>query len=359
MDPTSLIPTPDAIPAPSWVFIVLNVLTFLLHILLMNVVLGGSLIILFSRFKKSATDLETSLSGSVVGKLPTSFALTINLGVAPLLFLQILYGHFFYSSSVLLAIYWILIIPLLILAYYGAYIHQRKYASTALSMAALLITSVILLYIAFIFVNNMTLMIHPDKWNAYFANRGGTILNWGDPTLIPRYLHFVTAAIAVAGLFMALVWWMRGKKNASGAQEKVKTGLKIFGIATAVQIVFGFWFLIALPQNIMLQFMGQNILATIILFAGVLFGIGAMILAFLNKFTLAVIHLLVTVVLMVISRAFLRSMYLADIFSLKSLNLSPQYGVMVLFLAVFVIGLIVVGYMVKIGVSSKEGRVTS
>lgn len=356
MDPSTLIPIPDPIPAPSWIFMALNVLTFIMHLLLMNVILGGSLILLFYRFKETGADLQNSLGGSLVGKLPTSYALTINLGVAPLLFLQVLYGHLFYASSVLMAVYWILVIPLLIIAYYGAYIHQKKFARRALSIPVLLISTLILLYIAFVFVNNMTLMVHPEIWPGYFENRGGTLLNWEDATLWPRYLHFVVAAVAVAGLFMALIFRLREKKGQPDSEEKVRTGLKIFAIASAVQIIIGFWFLLALPQQIMLQFMGKNLAATIFLFAGVIFGIGAMVLAFMNKFLPTLIHLLATIVLMAISRAFLRSMYLADYFQLKELQVAPQYDVLILFLVIFVIGLAAVYYMLNAGLGLKMRR---
>ena len=110
MNPSQLIPSPDTIPAQSWLFFVLGLFTFTLHILVVNVALGGSMITLFSRLK-SWSNLETSLHGAIASKIPILFALGINLGVAPLLFLQVIYGHLFYSSSVLMAVYWILIIP--------------------------------------------------------------------------------------------------------------------------------------------------------------------------------------------------------------------------------------------------------
>ena len=66
----------------------------------------------------------------VAKKLPVMIALGINMGVPPLLFLQVVYGNLFYSSSVLMAVYWILIIPLLILAYYGTYIHIFRYGKS-------------------------------------------------------------------------------------------------------------------------------------------------------------------------------------------------------------------------------------
>ena len=356
MDPTTLIPTPDTIPAPSWLFLLLGILTFMLHILAINVALGGSLMTLFARFK-SESNLQNSLHGATASKIPVMFALGINMGVAPLLFLQVIYGHLFYSSSVLMAVYWILVIPLLIIAYYGAYVHIQHYdAHSLLSKAAIAISALILLYIGFIFVNNMTMMVQPEIWNVYFENRGGTYLNLGEPTFIPRYLHFVTASIAVAGLFSAIVWHFRKKNNPELSAEKIKYGLQIFAIATSVQVVIGFWFLLSLPSEFIVQFMGQHMPATLFLFAGIVLAIVALMGGFLNKLSLTLIALAGTLLAMVVTRANLRSMYLSDAFSLSMLELSPQYDVMALFFAILLIGLAVVGYMIKTAVKSeKEG----
>lgn len=357
MDFTSLIPTTEAIPAPAWLFLVLDVLLFMLHILLINVLVGGTLITIYSRLKRDGDLLENRLHGAVADKIPTTFALGVNLGVAPLLFVQVIYGHLFYASSVLMAIFWILIIPLLIIAYYGAYFHIRKYATAAAwSKISIWLTAVIVLYIGFIFVNNLTLMNQPEKWTAYFENRGGLILNLGDPTVIPRYLHFVAASVAIAGAFMALVWSIRQSKGIAGAAAKAKSGLLVFGYATIVQVIVGLWFLLAIPRDFMLQFMGDNLPATIIFLLGFLSGIGAIATAFANKLRPTLTMLLVTLLAMVTTRAFLREMYLAGKFSLNSLELKPQYGVMTLFFVVLIIGLASVGYMLKAGFASNEGR---
>ena len=54
--------------------------------------------------------------------LPVAIAATVTLGVAPLLFVQVLYGRLFFTSSILMAWFWLAIVPLVILAYYGAYL---------------------------------------------------------------------------------------------------------------------------------------------------------------------------------------------------------------------------------------------
>lgn len=353
MDYQSLIPVADTIPAPSWVFIVLEQLLFLLHIILVNAVLGGALIVLFKRFS-GKDEKVTNWHMPVAKKLPVLIALGINMGVPPLLFLQVVYGHLFYTSSVLMAVYWILIIPLLILAYYGTYIYIGKYGTSPwFSKLSLLTAVVIILYIGFMLVNNNSLMEEPDKWTAYFDHRSGTILNL-NVAFFPRYLHFVTASVAIGGLFYALVYYF--KKEVEKREERIKGALKIFAIATAVQVVVGFWYLLSIPQSLIPQFMGQNLFATIILMLGILAGIGALVTAFLGKLTPTITQLLITLTAMIITRYNLRMMYLSDSFQLSQLQLKPQYGVLVLFLVILLVGLGAIYYMLKAGFKTNEGR---
>ncbi len=354
MDPSNLIPTPDTIPAPAPVFIALELLTFLLHILIINSMLGGSLILFFSKSKMNKDQFQSNQK-ALAKKIPVLIALGINMGVAPLLFVQVVYGHLFYSSSVLMAVFWIMVIPLLILAYYSAYVHASNYSKKELlGKTALGITILFVLYIGLMLVNNNSMMEQPETWGAYFDNRDGTILNLSDPTLIPRYLHFVTASVAIGGLFLSTVWFFRKRKGIEVADEKIKTGLKIFAIGTSVQIAVGFWYLLSIPSEFMLKFMGQDMIATIFLMIGIAAGVGALIFGFLGKYIPAVVHLLLTLIAMIITRFNLRTFYLEDNFQISSLELSPQYFVMFLFFAVFIIGLASVGYMLKI--SQTTGR---
>jgi len=353
MDQLSLIPVPDTIPAPAWIFLSLDLLTFVLHILVINVVLGGSILLLWNRYSPERADLHSAMAN----KIPTSIALGVNFGVAPLLFMQVIYGHMFYTSSVLMATFWIMVIPVLILAYYSAYIHANRYALPSyLGRYAMLITVIILLYIGFMFTNNMSLMAQPEKWRAYFDDRSGTILNLSEPTLWPRYLHFVTASIAVAGLFSSVIWSLRKNKNADKAALQIRNGLRIFGIATIIQVVIGFWWLMALPKEFIVMFMGRNLLYSLILLFGFLSALGAIISALRNKLRPTVIQVVITVLLMVFNRHNLRSLYLSGKFDLDTLQMTPQYGVMALFLVILVIGLALVWYMLKAMREAQEGR---
>ena len=356
MDYQSLIPTAESIPAPSWIFIVLEQLLFLLHIVLVNAVLGGAIIVLFKRISGKDNENIKNWHLPVAKKFPVMVALGINLGIPPLLFLQVVYGHLFYTSSVLMAVYWIIIIPLLILAYYGLYIHIGKFGTSPwFSKLSLLTAILFILYLGFMLVANNSLMEQPENWTAYFENRGGTVLNLSNPAFFPRYLHFIAASIAIGGLLYAVVYHF--KKDAPDEKnEKIKGALKIFAAATALQVVIGFWYLLAIPQDFILQFMGQNLWATLFLLLGILVGIGAMVTGFMGKLKPTILQLLITLVAMIITRYNLRMMYLADNFQLKQLELTPQYGVMILFFVVLLVGLVAIAYMLKVGFNTTERR---
>ncbi len=74
------------------------------------------------------------------------------------------------------------------------------------SKIGLIISSALMLYIAFIFVNNNTLALVPYRWSVYFERPGGMNLNLREPTLWPRYLHFIVAAIAIGALGRAIYY---------------------------------------------------------------------------------------------------------------------------------------------------------
>lgn len=350
MDASALIPSPEAIPAPWWFFESLSILGFIAHILAINIVLGGTLIaIARALLPGDGPELRFRDAQSI----PTVLALGINLGVAPFLFMQTLYGTLLYTSSVLMAVYWISIIPLLIISYYGLYLHAGM-KRRRIALCAGVVSGIILLYIAFVFVNNMSLMLHVEKWSAYFAHRGGGILNLSEPTLPARYLHFLCASVAVAGLFSAIMARRRAGRCEGPAQD-IRPGLKIFAWATLAQIIVGLWYLASLPGGVRNELLGGSMLRTAPLLAGMLFGISAFILALRGRINATVICLLCTVVFMAVTRANLRALYLKGIFDVKELVLSPQYGALALFLVAGVFAAWAIRRMIKMLPSAGGG----
>ena len=70
---------------------------------------------------------------------------------------------------------------------------------------------------------------------------------------VPKGGVIMKAMLKKKGLFFAVIWNSRVKKGIEGAKAKKNTSLKIFAVATSVQAVVGFWYLLALPSDFISQ----------------------------------------------------------------------------------------------------------
>lgn len=337
MDASMLIPASAPIPVPWGWFNVLLIVTFVAHILMMNALLGGGVIAMARLFTGGGKGLPKNLSE----KLPTMLALTINFGVAPLLFMQVLYGNLHYASSTLMAPYWLSIVGLVIIAYYGLYVFDFKFSMLGSPGVLLLISLSLLVWVGFMLANNMTLMLTPETWSGYFTKSGGTMLNLGDPALYPRYSHFLTASLAVGGLFVAIL----GQR--SNNQGWIETGMKWFTRATMAQALVGSWFLLALPSGVVKKLMGGSPIATLLLCMGVLLAGIALWAGFKKRVWLATGLTVAAVLVMATLRDMVRTFYLDPYFKVQDLTVTNEYSPLVMFLAAFAVGLGCIWYMVR------------
>ena len=125
----SPIPTPDVLPVPAPVGLVqfLLVLTFIAHVVPMNFLLGGAVLTAISQVLSNKNPHHARLAKRISELMPAVVAFTVTLGVALLLFVQVLYGHLLYSSSVLMAYAWFMVVPIVILGYYGVYLLRFRW----------------------------------------------------------------------------------------------------------------------------------------------------------------------------------------------------------------------------------------
>lgn len=358
MNPIDLIPLAEPIPV-HWVWLkVLLIFTFFLHIVLMNVMVGGAVISLFTRQQP-----QKELIGNIVSRnLPLLIPFTINFGVAPFLFLQVLYGNFIYVSSQLMAAYWVSLIILLMISYYAAYYYKFYYNRLQADSGKKWLGLIVLLFllIGFLFSNNMTFMVSPETWHRYFDQARGTLLNLNDPTLAPRFLHFMLASVAVGGLFIAILGFFKRHKNQAEAQLLIHQGMKWFTYTTVIQVAVGCWFLISLPRPIMLLFMGGSSVHTYLFLISLVLT-GLVILAgILYRVIMASVATALLVLLMIIMRDLLRSAYLAPYFTLKQLEITGQYSTLIMFLVSLALGLGVVAYLIHLAYqSNNNGHIKS
>lgn len=350
MHPGELIPTPDAIPVGWGWFQALLSITFLLHVILMNLMLGGTIIALVNSLRGKAENLDTAKYAS--RKLPFAVALAVNAGVAPLLFLQVLYGQFVYTSSILMAASWLTVFILAIFAYYGMYLFNYKFESWGSGRNYLVGgAALIMLFIGFLFTNNWTLAMSPEKWGAYFGSPGGTLWNLDEPTLWPRYLHMVVGALAVGGLGFAAFGHNR-QKSGTDSTVMIAEGMNWFKIATLLQVGIGSWWLMALPKDNMKLFMGGNPIATASFGVGFVLALVALALGFKKLVWPTIWATLGTMVAMVIMREYVRYGYVREYFTPDQLTVNTQYSSLILFLVSVVLGVAGVWYMLKLALNA-------
>ena len=350
MDPSALIPTPGTLQVHWMWYELLLVVTFYVHILLMNLMLGWSVIGVseYVRGRRRTSPVTKEISV----KLPFVVAFTINLGVAPYLFSQVLYGQFLYSSSVLMGVAWLSVVGLVLAAYGAAYWFDFSFAKLAGKGGVVIgLTTVCLLITSFFFSNNMTLMLQPERWLAYFNTPDGTMLNLGDPTLIPRWLHFVVAALAVGGLGLAV---LAERRTGDEALAQVELGMRWFFNATLIQFGVGIWFLISLPGNVLLQFMGGSFWGTLFFILGLSGAILCLHQACKGAVRGTMHSLLATVLAMVLMRETVRFGYLQPHFAPTDLEVASQVSPLAVFLIAFVFGGACVVYMLKLAFSAKK-----
>ena len=342
------IPDSDPLPLPSppWLLWFLLILTFTLHVLAMNFILGGSIITAVARLRGG--ELPSRFAHAFGKAMPTVVAAAITLGVAPLLFVQALYGRLFFTSAVLMAWIWFAVVPLVMLAYYGAYTIAFRREGRALTVVAVFV-ALIFVGVAFIYSNNMSLMLRPDRFAAlYNADGRGLHLNATDPTLVPRYLHMLFGAIAVGGMFAMLFGVAKKASDTALAAWSLTTGSFWFIAGTIANAVTGLWWLGTLPREVMLRFMGRDPIATIVLSAGVLFGLAALVLVPMRKPVFASSSLLLSLVTMVLTRDQVRrGMFALADFRVVT-TIAPQWDVIALFAVLLVAALAATAWMVKI-----------
>ncbi len=345
MDPTTLVPATGPYQVDWWIFQSLLSFGFLAHILLVNVMLGTAVMALTGALRGGDDPTGKAIST----KLPTVIAFTVNLGVVPLLFLQVLYGHFFYISDIIMGWYWLAVPFLAMTAYYMAYIFDFKYSRLGERRVLVLgIGVACMLAVAFSFVNNLTMFITPERWLLWFENDTGTVLNWGDPALIPRWLHFVVASLAVGGLAVAL-YWSRGARAAEpGAAARARRGMHWFFSWTMVQLFVGSWFLSTMRPDVLALFLGGSAVHTAFLALGLAGAAACLYEGLRRRPGPAAAALLFTAAMMVGVRELMRVSYLADFYQAWSIPVRGEYSPMVLFLVSLVAGLFVMAHVLKL-----------
>ena len=201
MNPQMLVDrvSPAGVPAPVWFVQFFKWLGFTLHAVPMNLWYAGLLVAIVLHLRRN--EHARRFAARLLQQMPIIVAVGVNLGIVPLLFVQLAYYKFFYPATILMAWFWLAIIGLLIPAYYGVYAYawglhdEAKDAMPSVeAVGPAGLRPSCFLCIGFLFANGLSLMDHVERWpelwkaHSHAGAALGTALNTGDPTLWPRWL---------------------------------------------------------------------------------------------------------------------------------------------------------------------------
>jgi hypothetical protein len=258
---------------------------------------------------------------------------------------------------------WFLVVPLVIIGYYGVYVLRFKWDRLGSSRSYLAwVLAFLFAGVGFIYSNNFSLMQRPETWKShYFASPASGHIDLSDPALYPRYLHMLLGAVAVAGVWVLLIGARRRSGDDAWSDWAMRYGGRVFTATTLLNIIVGFWFMISVPRRAMMVFMGQNTLATVAFIASLVLIMGTLHLigrgsrrkqtrpAFIGAGVL-----LVVLALMAVMRQEMRTAYLEPYFQLSQLQAEPQWGVLAAFVVILLLGLVVVGWLVRVVLTAKR-----
>jgi cytochrome c len=257
---------PLPMPASNIDLQVLIVVLFLAHLLFVNLMVGGSLLTVAYEIRGLRRPKFDALARRIASTVTVNKSVAVVLGVGPLLVMNALYALWFYTANALTGRAWLLVVPLVIMAFLLLYAHkyswdvlmERKGLHISIAAAA----TALLLAVPLIFLANINLMLFPERWlqvKGFFS----TLLL---ANVVPRYLHFVLASLAVTALFLAGWLCRRGFDFEAALPEldRCETRRELLAVAfgaTGLQLVAGPLVLLTLPPHGLSWLMIGNIAA--------------------------------------------------------------------------------------------------
>lgn len=325
----------DFIPSPLWLLTVLHILTLTLHFVAMNLLAGGAAILGYFWATGRGT---TPTAQRYTRALPAIMAATITLGVAPLLFVQLVYPRQVYGASIASAWLWIAIIPALVVAYYLVYGAAFGKPEKGHAKWYLLGALVVFLYVSFVY-SSVFAMGERMKLIAelYARNQAGILVNPAIGEYIARWGHMLLGALTVAGFFLGII---AGKDEAAFRSAK-----KIFVWGIVGTSLLGIVYMFSLHDIIRPFMLGSGILAVAL---GFVLTLVAILFFFTRRFWTAGTLVFVSMLAMVFARHEVRLLRLVGQYDPASVPVHPQWGVFALFLFFFVVALGIVAWMARV-----------
>ncbi len=248
---------PAGVPFYPFLFQVLMVLTFAMHITMVNLVVGSTFVALLEAARK--TDHSLKLAKALGRVITVSLSIAIVLGVAPLLFVQVIYDPFWYTANTMSAFYALMFLVLVtggFYAAYGFYLGNRNSDASSFSSGWAWLALIFMLLAAVIIHMLSMEQLMPAQWKSWVITPEGSYLTDGGQFhgFSPgRFLHFILSSFAVTGVFMMLYTVYFRKRTDYDPAYLDYVARRGAGIAFAFSVVAaaaGFWWAGEIPAEL-------------------------------------------------------------------------------------------------------------
>lgn len=351
-----LVPSYDMLgaPAPPWLVQLLMALTLALHWLLLGAVVGGTLVLLLNALRAKQDPARAELSRGLVPFLPFFLSMAMTVGIAPLLFVQVLYGHLFYTANILLGFWWLALVAVVIVIFYLLWtawyrLKNEKPLGLAIPIAVLALA----VLAAHILSSNATLTQSPEAWDG-FRERGMNRLYLGDGTFVPRVLFALAGFVAGGGLLVAVMSQAGLLYQQEAGPQGAAIGLGMAIPALIAQLVFGIALFVSLPseqRGAVLAGGAESVFfyVSVLAFAATLpLAVMARGAQALRPVLLPAVTYFVGLFGLAFARDTARRAAIAPVFKLADVKVHAQWGNFVLFLVFFLGALGVIAWLVKL-----------
>lgn len=201
-------------------YLIVYVLTLIVHVFLMAYVLAGSLWLAWATLAPGHDAIPRTkqpLARILRDWMPFALSGAITAGVAPLLFVQILYRQQFYTGNLLLGWRWMVVIPVLVTAFYLLYVLKSRAVSRwafPVRLGLSIGVATCFLFVAFCWTANHLLSLNATAWPEAYRS--------GDAVRSPLSL-LLRLSTWVAGTFPAMsilaAWQLRGMRTRTEAWD--------------------------------------------------------------------------------------------------------------------------------------------
>lgn len=329
------LPSYEFLPAPLWLITGLHLLTLSLHFAAMNFLVGGIIAVLWGRLGGSSSD---SPAGRLIRLFPSAMAATVTLGVAPLLFLQLVYHRQVYAAAIVMGWFWIVVAAVVILSYCSLYAVSLSWDSGMRRRRLWLGVALLgLVYVSLLYSSVFSLAERPGLIGQLYA-RSQSGLSW-NPALGEyafRWLHMVLGAVTVGGFLVGLL----GRSD----EAVLRLGRNFFLWGMVGAALAGFAWLFSLGSEL------RPLMHTPAIWAlnlGILLAAGALHFFFKKRFLPSAATLFTSLVLMVYTRHVVRLLRLGGAYDPASLPVAPQWSVFALFLACLAAAIAAIALMLR------------